>query len=325
MTINIFIHVGLHKTGTTAIQVALTGERKNLIRSGILYPETGCPAFARFGQHCLAWALMRRPEYIPRAARECFDEKKIWIRLKEEIESSNCESVIISSEEFDCLSLEEIEIFKSKLEKFSIVPILFIRSLPEFTESCYRTSIMHGDYVKSIDEFLGTMRSRIDLASLCADWSKICEHNKLKLIDYDDISIREDVLTTFLGVIEISTKLFSSNYWRRINESYPASICEIVRFMREQKISEDRISEWLSNTQEVRNNRWLDRLIPDSAILDLESRYREEVAALLAFQSKYDIVGRFDAMSRLVDLKFVSSAAEAILTLGRLVNDEKTK
>ncbi len=54
----LFIHAGLHKTGTTALQESLARNREALARLGILYPRAGCPGEAP-GQHNLAWQMMR--------------------------------------------------------------------------------------------------------------------------------------------------------------------------------------------------------------------------------------------------------------------------
>jgi hypothetical protein len=54
----LFLHAGLHKTGTTALQVALHHHAARLLAGGILYPESGIPAHSH-GHHNLAWELTR--------------------------------------------------------------------------------------------------------------------------------------------------------------------------------------------------------------------------------------------------------------------------
>lgn len=45
---NLFLHIGLPKTGTTLIQTYCAQNRKVLARHGILYPKAGLPGLGRF-------------------------------------------------------------------------------------------------------------------------------------------------------------------------------------------------------------------------------------------------------------------------------------
>ncbi len=54
---HILLHAGLHKTGTTALQVFLAEAANHLLERAILYPATGRPDVAPHGQHNIAWQL----------------------------------------------------------------------------------------------------------------------------------------------------------------------------------------------------------------------------------------------------------------------------
>lgn len=59
-----FIHIGLHKTGTTSIQEALHRRRGAVSDAGLHYPSVGMPPdFA--GHHNLAWELARDRRHVP--------------------------------------------------------------------------------------------------------------------------------------------------------------------------------------------------------------------------------------------------------------------
>lgn len=60
----VYIHCGLHKTGTTAIQTALADGRDTLRAHGVLYPASGDE---HAGHHNLAWQISGRPEFSPDA------------------------------------------------------------------------------------------------------------------------------------------------------------------------------------------------------------------------------------------------------------------
>jgi hypothetical protein len=55
---SLFIHAGLHKTGTTALQLVLNRHSQRLKSAGILYPQSGIPEGLE-GHHNLAWQITR--------------------------------------------------------------------------------------------------------------------------------------------------------------------------------------------------------------------------------------------------------------------------
>jgi hypothetical protein len=96
----IVLHIGVYKTGTTAVQSFLARHRSALAGRGVLYPES----FTRFdAHHPLPWALgvghrdkdsSVRPDEVVRA-------------ILQEADSARADTVILSSEEF--LNLEAAE------------------------------------------------------------------------------------------------------------------------------------------------------------------------------------------------------------------------
>jgi hypothetical protein len=55
----LFIHCGLHKTGTKALQIFLRNNTKRLRDAGILYPYAGCLDSVASGHHNIAWQIAR--------------------------------------------------------------------------------------------------------------------------------------------------------------------------------------------------------------------------------------------------------------------------
>jgi hypothetical protein len=58
-----YIHCGLHKTGTTALQAFLRQNTEKLRDAGVLYPYAGCPDSCPAGHHNIAWQLSRDRRY----------------------------------------------------------------------------------------------------------------------------------------------------------------------------------------------------------------------------------------------------------------------
>src|SRR5207248_9700162 len=53
----VLLHVGLHKTGTTALQLFLSNSAEHLQAQGVVYPRSGRPPESTAGHHNIAWQL----------------------------------------------------------------------------------------------------------------------------------------------------------------------------------------------------------------------------------------------------------------------------
>ncbi|MFM8329186.1 MAG: hypothetical protein ACKN80_02965, partial [Actinomycetales bacterium] len=90
----LIIHVGFHKSGTTALQESFHLNRKELEKHGVSYPEFGHKA-----HHRLAWSLSQKPWGWAKRGGE-LESTKLWEKAAAFIEKDKAQTVIISSEFF---------------------------------------------------------------------------------------------------------------------------------------------------------------------------------------------------------------------------------
>lgn len=283
----VYVHLGLHKTGTTSIQVALGHARSQLAKHGFLYPTIGCPEWAPFGQHLLPWSLFQRDHYLPivhnRRAR--FDDPQrhsLWEKLKAEIEASGAENVVISSEEFDVFSAGEIDALGHHLHEYTIVPVIFLRNFSDLVESSYRTSIVYSQFEGDISSFSANMRTRLDYHVMLHDWRRIAADGVVRILSYDDPCISTNSLETLLTTVGLNSTI-DANAAKRVNESTPAFICEIVRFFRSKNVGEPSVDAFIKQFRPVlfkANSVKKYTCLPPALEAELDARYRDEVARL---------------------------------------------
>ena len=94
----LYLHVGTHKTGTTAIQALLATRSEVFARSGLFVPRTGRTDEAS-GHHNIAWQLNDDPRYRP----ECGTLEGLCGELK----ASPHPVAILSSEDFEYLYCDQ--------------------------------------------------------------------------------------------------------------------------------------------------------------------------------------------------------------------------
>lgn len=251
--VRVFLHVGLHKTGTTSIQGALTTLRAELAGRGVLYPKTGRPEWADLGQHLLPWSVARDQDALPtvhghRARFGDGDADALWEALRQEIARSGAGAVIISSEEFDTLDRSEIEDIGHRLSAYDVTPVLFLRRSSRLLESNYRTSVIYSQYAGDIRQFRQDHRNRVDMYDLVNDWRSIAAGREAILLDYEQPEVQRDVIGAFMTALDLGDMAGGAHARLHLNKSTPAFICEAVRFMRQSRIPEDQISQWLDET-----------------------------------------------------------------------------
>lgn len=229
--ITLYLHVGFHKTGTTSIQLFLYEFRNELLKQGYLYPEDPCPKASEFGQHLIPFSLFSNKDWVPsnyddpERRKDCIDYAK---DIYAEASLKSCHTVILSSEEFDCVSDDEISYFCSCFSDFNIKLICFSRNTPEFLESAYKTSVVSG-YRHRFEHFRENQRTRLDLSDYVGAWTRYVGKENFYLINYDNESVKRDVVSTFNSAVELDQDVFPNRSVDLQNRSYSAFSTEIVR------------------------------------------------------------------------------------------------
>jgi hypothetical protein len=134
----LFVHCGLHKTGTTSIQKSLSSHRERLAGDGLLYPSSGCVS-GTGGHHNIAWELIgdRRRRVEPGGTSELLAEI-----------SNFSGNVIVSTEDFETI-LGRVDLLAaiSRLAhqaQRTLNLIVYLRDQLSYIASLYQTLLNHG-------------------------------------------------------------------------------------------------------------------------------------------------------------------------------------
>jgi len=330
----VLLHIGQHKTGTTSIQGALSDLRDHFAKSGVLYPSTGCPEWAPLGHHLLPWSVLTRPETAPtllgrRAEFPPGEADRLWERLHDEIAGSEADTVIISSEEFDVLNAAEIAALSTRLERYDVMPVLFTRRTSALVESNYRTEVIHLGYSRSIRDFACEGRARTDVQGLVRDWRALAADGQLIVLSYDDPEVRRDAVRSFFKAVGLDVIADAAPppppttpyHQLRKNQSLPAFVCEVTRYLRQLQTPEDKILAFLD---QLRDGRLLAEAGEKSTCLPpdlgeaLDAIYAADVAALKEDPETAGMLhGAFDMDPYRPRGEWLDGPAAALLALGR--------
>jgi hypothetical protein len=134
----LFLHAGLHKTGTSALQVALHGNAARLKAAGVLYAASGIPEGSS-GHHNLAWELARDRRF--RARFGTIDDTAREI-------AAHGGPAILSSEDFETL-LDRPAAFNAIVDHPSlaghrVVFVVYLREQAAYFRSLFLELTEHG-------------------------------------------------------------------------------------------------------------------------------------------------------------------------------------
>lgn len=230
----LYVHCGLHKTGTTALQAFLAAEAETLARAGVLYPRAGRPG--RYpGQHNLAWQLTRDRDYDPRWGDLAAASAEI---------AGFAGDVVLSSEDFESLlvtpgGLEPLARLAAEGGR-TLVLIVYVRHQAEYLESLYCQCLKAGlrmDFARFAREAVERGEVRV------ADWRFVFDFGRaldiagqlegceLRVRNYHAVA-HGSVIRDFLEVIGAPEALFSEAALAvRTNEREPL-LRSLARFYR---------------------------------------------------------------------------------------------
>jgi hypothetical protein len=142
----LIIHPGFHKTGTTALQQALSEVRDELLESKFFYPHIAGTAHHRAARSVIekTWGWKNRGGKSADAIE--------WKKLEKKINSSK-DTAIISSEFFSEADLIQLADMAKRLSGFDVQVIFTWRPLPFMLASSYQQYLKYG-LKKSYSEWL---------------------------------------------------------------------------------------------------------------------------------------------------------------------------
>ncbi len=224
------LHIGTHKTGSTALQLFLANNRDRLLNAGILVPATGVRTDIPVGHHKLS-AMLRSPN-----ARVLIEE------LLGEMRDIMAPLTVISSEEFDSMSAdpEGIQCLIDELRaEYDVRVLVYLRRQDDFAESLYGerlrgspTGLAFSDYIQAtlrLGGFSGdskVLTIPFDYNALLAPFRSACESGAVIARPYagrnDSLAIYRDFIdvlrSVFPPLVDVSSNLRVTQ--RSANESY---------------------------------------------------------------------------------------------------------
>ena len=321
----LFLHVGVEKTGTSAIQSALF-ENKNTLRDeySIIYPES--IIWPDKSHHILSLSLLETDLH-----GDVGDMYDVLGRLDEEIDSSSCRDMIISSEIFRWFyqhknySILEERIFK----KFEVVTVMLaVRPQAEWLSSMYNQWVKDPNVHTSVSlqEYVEEMKDDADFLGIYNGWQSRIKNlsvkNEVVVVDYSDNPL--NIIRKFFNIVVGGYIFWSDNILltdNRENSALPRPEIDFIRHFNKIDISIEKrrnlnrlISEYCSNKQQRPFLKGKYRIISPELERGIYEHYKENNNDLSA-KSAVTSIGKW----RYVEKEYVGMEGVTIDELSHLI------
>lgn len=200
----IYLHIGPHKTGTTTIQVGLKHNEKTLEKHRILCPNSGRTSQDSVGNHNLAWELL-----YPQI--ENFNPKfGTWDDFHNEVNNKpKAQNIIITSEDFSSLDLNQISQLREILKSFDVKVVLYLRRQDKILQSTWVEVVKNAWTKVNVESFFDWLDNNnysattTDYLNIIKKWESIFSKENLILKIFDSSFFKGTLLEDFLLSCEI--------------------------------------------------------------------------------------------------------------------------
>lgn len=186
---SVVLHIGTHKTGSTALQQAFVVGQEALQAEGFLYPHCGRPSSGPvWGHHLLPWAIQ---------GKRGVQDERVLVDLKDEIDASDAHTIIVSSEEFDALSKNEVRRVVRYFQSWDLRVVIYLRNPYDYMVSYYKQIVKSGRCRETFSDALRTHAGRCDYHRICEAWNASIGDGCLDIRMYDRIRETPGVVSNF--------------------------------------------------------------------------------------------------------------------------------
>lgn len=229
---SIALHIGVHKTGTTALQAALADARPELVRHGVLYPGK------KAAHHGAALGLMERSWGWKDRGGEV-SSRSVFDKLARQAASSPGR-VIISSEHFCEVDSERAAEAADAFGRDRIEIIITLRNLGRLLPSSWQQYLKYGvaaPYETWLENTFAAESKRTVSPSfwrrnnhhvLAQRWADVVGADRVTVIVLEDVD-RSAMFRTFAQLLDLPEEILTTRMDLTSNRSMTAAESELVR------------------------------------------------------------------------------------------------
>jgi hypothetical protein len=301
----VYLHVGLHKTGTTYLQNVFRANRKQLRDEDVYFPG----AKGEPGQALAVWDLMGRQ---PRGV----SDRRVagsWQSLVDHVNDSTLPTALVSEERLSLATLKQASTAVEAFADSEVHIIITARDLGRVAVSSWQEAIKNSQtwtwpqYAEAISDPARVATSpargfwiRQDLEAICSTWEATVPPARLHLVTVPPSGASSDeLLRRFASVVGFDPKaMIHEPRWN--NETVGVAATEVIRRVNERldgrlnQREHDKVMKMTVVPQLAKQSQRARFTLPDEQFSWATARADEWVAELGG--RGYDVVGDLDEL-----------------------------
>lgn len=229
---SVFLHIGVPKTGTTALQAALANNRKELVKQNVRYPSQW-----RNAHHRAAWAITERT-WGWKGRGGTTTSMGYWNKLVKETKTSK--DIILSSEFFCEANNKQSEKIVNDLGLDRLQVVITLRPFGKLLPSAWQQYLKYGvklTYPQWLEAILNQPREsaptptfwmRHDHPALLNKWLKLVGPERINLVVVDD-SDHNFIYQAFENLLNLTPQTLQKKQDKVSNRSMTLAEAELLR------------------------------------------------------------------------------------------------
>jgi len=209
------LHIGTHKTGTSALQAFFAAHTDELDRHAIHYLRSGRGAGK--AHHELSWAIRGRHGA----------DLSVWDTVRAELGANVAGTQVISSEAF--WFTEPVAVREQLRDIKDLRVVMYLRRQDKYLQSLYKQTVAGGRRI-SFAEWREKYRFRGDYFAVVQQWAEAFGKDNLVIRPYERGGKTVDIVIDFLGYLGIdAAEEFEGRKRGRNNPSPRRELMELLR------------------------------------------------------------------------------------------------
>ncbi|MFY0312405.1 hypothetical protein ACFMBG_21205 [Leisingera sp. D0M16] len=227
---HLVVHIGAHKTGTTALQSSFASLDRVLKKHGVLYPKSN---WFHYSQHRLSFALK---SWADPNRGDVPDFEREAAALNREISRAGLPTAFISSEELFSCSPEAISRFAGAVQAHRVSILAMVRRPDDLLLSIYNQKAKHpgNNFARGLKAFTS------DPAILSPDMTQYrCVQNWCDVFGQDSVTVMKyeaaSTISQICNFLDLPPQPFEEAC-AQSNRSVPGTVVEIMRLAKASKL-----------------------------------------------------------------------------------------
>lgn len=281
MSVTLYLHIGMNKTGSSAIQSYFSSNRDSLACNGLLYPRTGCAGNAHYHLSSMLDFLHAKPTPVDLQSRSI---RELSNSLWNEVELYSPSEVLVSSEYF--VLPRSVVVVGEFFAKYDVKIVIYLRRHDKWWPSAYNQAVRTvtnppwDKTFKSYIDFFYNNRPDVGNYPLLLDrWAEVFGKENMIVRPYEERQNEPGLVVDFMKAIgrdDLAEEVIADT--NRVNDSVDMTTLLLIDTFQRARISPDVRESLINHVLSNKKPSSIQAGMDPKLLLELAERHQDDYA-----------------------------------------------